>query len=175
MRAQYSGGLLVLFALLGCDSRDAPTSVTAPTPVVPAAPVASPPPRNLALANWRGDATVLSRSGTAGCGWGTGVGEQREGVLWRVTITGESVLLDEDMSNWPTDHIAFSGTLNSQSFTARYDQGDDYARWVCQFREATLVGQFSPDLSTFEALETLVWGVPERETVVRRRWVASRM
>jgi hypothetical protein len=111
-------------------------------------------------ANWRGDATVLSRSGNAGCGWGTSVGEEREGVLWRVTVTGESVLLDEDMSNWPTDHISFSGTLSGQSFTARYYQGDDYARWVCQFREATLVGQFSPDLSTFEALETLVWGVP---------------
>jgi hypothetical protein len=60
-------------------------------------------------------------------------------------------------------------TLNGLEFTARYVQGADYARWVCQFREATIVGRFSPDFSTFEALETLVWGVPGNETVVQRR------
>ena len=96
-------------------------------------------------------------------------------MLWRVAVHEQSILLDEDMSNWPTDHIPFSGTLNGHEFSARYYQGDDYARWVCQFREATLEGRFSPDFSTFEAMETLVWGVPGRETVVRRKWLASRM
>ena len=118
---------------------------------------------------------VLSRTGNAGCGWGTTVGEDRKGVLWRVTLDELTILLDEDMSNWPTDHLSFSGTLNGLDFTADYYQGDDYARWVCQFREAHLTGRFSHDFSTFEAMETLVWGVPDRETVVRRRWVASRM
>ena len=95
-------------------------------------------------------------------------------MLWRVTINDHSILLDEDMSNWPTDHISFSGSLSGEEFTASYFQGDDYARWVCQFREAHLSGRFSPDFSSFEALETLVWGVPGNETVVQRRWLGSR-
>jgi hypothetical protein len=95
--------------------------------------------------------------------------------LWRVTIKDQSVALDEDMSNWPTDHIAFAGESRGQDFTARYFQGDDYARYVCQFREAHLTGRFSADFSSFEALETLVWGVPGNETIVQRRWSASRM
>ena len=175
MRFASLGGIVALVASAACNGPDAKLPVTAPTPVAPSAPVAPAPPRSLEMANWRGDAAVLSRSGNAGCGWGTTAGEERKSVLWRVTISGESIALDEDMSNWPTDHIPFSGTLNGLEFSARYYQGDDYARWVCQFREASIVGRFSPDFSTFEASETLVWGVPGQETVVQRRWVASRM
>ena len=164
--------LCIAFAAIACNGRDLPRSPTQSTTLpLPAPPAAG---GNIDLANWRGDALVLSRTGSGGCGWGTTAGEQRSGVLWRVAITDGSILLDQDMSNWPTDHIPFSGSLSGEQFTARYSQGADYARWVCQFREAHLSGRFSPDFSSFEALETLVWGVPGNETVVERRWVASR-
>jgi hypothetical protein len=101
------------------------------------------------------------------------VGETRAGVAWRITITGESISLEEDMQNWPTDHIPFSGTLTGTKFTATYSQGNDYLRWVCQFKGGELSGSFSADFSSFEAYETLVWGPPEQETRVQRRWVGS--
>ena len=158
-----------------CDSRTpvsfAPMAPTPPTSVLP--PTIG--PRNVDLSNFTGDANVVSRSGNGGCGWGTSIGEVRKGVLWRVSTDGPSVVLDEDMSNAPTDDVLFRGMLTGREFTASYFQGEDYARYVCQFREAHLSGQFSSDLSTFEALETLVWGVPGNETVVHRRWSARRL
>jgi hypothetical protein len=161
----------VLFAACGAD-----TAVpTAASPVVQGAP---PPPQAVNnLANWKADATVLSRSdgGRSTCGWGTTVGETRIAVEWRITITGDSISLEEDMRNWPTDHIAYSGTLTGTQFTANYSQGSDYLRWVCQFRGAALTGSFSANFSSFQALETLAWGPPEQETTVQRRWVGSQV
>jgi hypothetical protein len=61
----------------------------------------------VSAANWITDATVQSSTG-GGCGWGTAVGDTRSGVLWRVKQTGDSVTLDEDMPNWPTDDIPYS-------------------------------------------------------------------
>ena len=174
MRIACAGSMIGLLILSACNGPDAPLSPTTPTAVAPA-PVAPGPIQAVNLANWRGDATVLSRSGNGGCGWGATAGEQRSGVLWRVTFNGQSIALDEDMSNWPTDHIAFSGTLSGLDFEARYYQGDDYAHWRCQFREAKLIGSFESDYSRFDAVETLVWGEPGHETVVQRRWSASRM
>jgi hypothetical protein len=95
-------------------------------------------------------------------------------VDWRITIADGSILLEEDMRNWPTDHIPFSGALSGRQFTATYTQGDDYLRYVCQFKGGTLTGSFSEDSSSFEALETLVWGPPGGETIVLRRWAGSR-
>jgi hypothetical protein len=68
-----------------------------------------------------------------------------DGVLWRIPIDGASIALEEDMWKWPTDHIPFTGTLTGTAFSANYHQGDDYLRWVCQFRGGTLVGTFDPD------------------------------
>ena len=78
------------------------------------------------------------------------------------------------MVNWPTDHIPYTGSLIGQQFTARYYQGDDYLRWVCQFKEGELTGSFSSDFSTFDAQETLVWGTGATETRVLRRWHAAK-
>jgi hypothetical protein len=61
---------------------------------------------------------VLSNFGNGECGWGLLVGETRSGVCWKVTTNGNSVVLDEDMKNWPTDDVQFSGSLNGAQFTA---------------------------------------------------------
>ena len=127
-----------------------------------------------ALANWTGNAAVTRRSGSGGCGWGLLPGEQRNGVLWRVAITADTVVLEEDMENYPTNHIEFSGRLSGSTFAASFFQGADYASYVCQFREASLTGTFSPDFSSFEGVEQLVWGTPNQETRVERRWIARR-
>lgn len=173
MRVVSGGILLWALAAGACNGPDRPVTPTQPTTTAPPPATGQPLP-GPHLANWQGDATVVFRSGNGGCGWGTAVGETRTGVLWRVTINGHAILVDEDMSNWPTDHIGYAGTLSGEDFTATYSSLDDYARWVCQFREAHLTGRFRADFSTFEAQETLVWGAPEHETVVRRRWSVSR-
>ena len=136
----------------------------------------SPAPVNTngaALANWTGDATVTTHSGGGGCGWGRVPGERRNAVLWRVTITADTVVLEEDLEDFP-NHIVFSGRLSGSTFTASFFQGADYASYVCQFREASLTGAFSPDFSSFEGVEQLVWGTPNQETRVERRWIARR-
>ena len=150
--------------------RPNPVAPVTPTPAVAPAPA----PPNTGLGYWSGDARVVSASAGKACGWGTTPGETRTGVQWRVTINGASVLLEEDMENWPTDHIPFSGTLTGRNFTATYVQGSDYLSYVCQFKGAELSGSFSADFSSFEAEETLVWGPPGAETVVKRQWVARR-
>jgi hypothetical protein len=142
-------------------------------PVLPSAPAPLPAAQS---ATWRADATVLAATNPGrACGWGTSAGETRSGVAWGVTITGDSIRLDEDMANWPTDHIPFSGNLSGRQFTASYTNGENYLQYACQFKGGTLTGTFSPDFSSFEAFETLVWGPPEGETTVRRRWVGSRL
>jgi hypothetical protein len=127
------------------------------------------------LANWIADATVLSATNSGhACGWGTSSGDTRAGVGWRITIGENTVSLDEDMNNYPTDDIPYSGSLTGAQFTAAYSSGGDYLKYVCQFKGGTLSGTFSTDSSSFEALETLVWGPPGQETTVQRRWTASR-
>jgi len=117
-------------------------------------------------ANWIGDATVVSVSNSGGCGWGRTVGETRSGVLWNVTITGTTVTVDEDMANFPTDDVLFSGVISGVDFTAQHMQ---QPAGVCLFAGGTLTGTFSNDFSTFTADETLRWGV-ENQTIVKRRW-----
>ena len=160
-----------VLVLAGCGGNaNAPT--TPSTPVQTATVIPS-PTRNEALTNWYATATVVAKSGPGGCGWGRTVGETRTDVGWQVKISGSSVSLDEDMSNWPTDHIPYTGVLEGDDFNARYSQGEDYLRWVCQFKGGELTGRFSSDRKTFEATERLVWGPPESETVVQRRWTGT--
>jgi hypothetical protein len=163
---------LLLFALGAAACGDPPSPI-APTAIVALSPPAPPSPGT--LANWSGDAVVVSRTGGAACGWGTREGETRADVRWRITVTAGSIAMEEDMNNWPTDHIPFSGTLVGTRFEATYDNGADYLKWVCQFKGATLSGHFSPDFSSFEAEETLTWGAPGADTVVRRRWLGRRL
>ena len=170
-RRVQSAVLCSVLLLAACKGGSQPST----TPIIPSAPSLVPSPPTSNVANWRADATVLSAT-TPGraCGWGTSAGEVRTGVDWRITITGGSILLDEDMRNWPTDHIPFSGTLSGRQFTATYTSGDNYLQFVCQFKGGTLTGTFSDDSSSFEALETLVWGPLGGETTVQRRWIGSR-
>jgi hypothetical protein len=173
MALVYVGVFCSLFALIACGdgstaTPSSPTPLTAPTP----SPVDVAQTNSVPVANWRGDALVLSKSGSGGCGWGTVAGETRQ-VLWRVAITGSAVVMDEDVPNWPNDHIPYRGSLDGQRFTATYSQGADYRDYVCQFKGAELEGRFSADFSSFEATETLVWGAPGAETIIKRQWRGS--
>ena len=167
----YRTATLACFALLlcGCDS---PTRIVTPTPIsLP--PSQAPPPGVPTGPYWTANATVISVTGTGGCGWGRTPGETRS-IAWLIEISGKSILLDEDMGNWPTDDVPYRGSFEGGAFTATYDQGPDYLRWVCQFKGGTLSGTFSANQLTFEAMETLIWGPPDSETRVQRRWVGSR-
>ena len=171
LRSTPLGLLIIVCAACGGGSPAAPTSA----PTAPSTPVATPPPRP--AANWTGDATVTAvRRGSGGpCGWGTMLGETTSSVEWNIQMTGSSITLDQDLPNWPSDDLPYSGNVRGTHFEATYYQGDDYLRWVCQFRAAAITGDFSADFSTFQALETLGWGTPETGTMVERRWVARRV
>ena len=175
MHAPRLGMLFIVVAAVGaCDhtahNPTAPSSTPVPT-------VAAPAPSPSSTANWRADATVVTveSHGSLPCGWGTAAGDSRSGVAWRVKIDGTAISLDEDMANWPTDDVPFAGTLAAQRFTGTYQQGADYLRYVCQFREATLEGTFNADFTTFEATERLAWGPPGGDSVVTRHWFGSRI
>ena len=162
----------VLISVCGACGGSSP-AVPAPT-AVPTAPTTPATPTPRPVANWNGDATVTAvRRGSGGpCGWGTTLGETRSGVEWNVQMTGSSITLDQDLPNWPTDDLPYSGSVRGTHFEATYYQGDDYLRWVCQFRAATITGDFDAGFSTFQAVETLGWGTPDNGTSVERRWLA---
>ena len=156
--------------LSGCSDRSfvpspaQPTTSTTPSPAV----VATTPPNG---ANWTADATVISSTG-GGCGWGITAGETRSGVWWRITEKGESVTLDEDMGNWPTDDVPFSGSLSGTHFSATdVEPGGGF----CKFLGGTLSGSFSEDGLTFDASETLLWGSPGNPVKVQRHWIGHRL
>lgn len=139
--------------------------------------VTPPPPAGRAdTSSWTADATVVSvtRGSTRACGWGTSPGEARSGVDWRIIQSADAISLDEDMRNWPTDDILYSGHLDRAQIAASYASASNYADYVCQFREASLTGSFTSD-STFDAVETLIWGTPGTETTVVRHWKGSRL
>jgi len=91
-------------------------------------------------------------------------------VSWSISIDGGSIELDEDIVNWPTDDVPYSGTLSGTHFEASYSAGGDYLQSACQWKGGTLTGNFNSDSSRFEATEILVWGPPENETTVQARW-----
>jgi hypothetical protein len=157
--------LLLLTAVLSYPACSHPASPTQATPATSQVPT---PTASVNGANWIADATVLSATGPT-CGWGTAAGETRTGVLWRITQAGESVTLDEDMPNWPTDDVPYSGSLSGTHFTARDVEA---GTGVCQFRGGELTGTFSEDGQRFEASETLLWGSAGR---VERHWTGRRM
>jgi hypothetical protein len=169
MKWRTSITLGVVLLLSACTDVRSPTqTTTAPTPT-PTSTTPKPPPSS-PTANWVADATVLS--GTSfGCGWGLAAGETRTGVLWNITRTGDSVMLDEDIPNWPTDDIPYSGSMSGTSFVATYTQSP---AGVCAFGGGTLSGSFSDDGLTFDGLETLAWGPPEHKFTVQRRWTGRR-
>ena len=121
-------------------------------------------------ANWTANATVVSATGAA-CGWGTAPGETRSGVYWKITVTGDLVRLDEDLRNWPTDDVPFSGTLHGKQFAATYVQDGS---GVCACRGGDLSGGFTEDGLHFEAIEHLLWGSPGYEVRIVRHWIGTR-
>jgi hypothetical protein len=173
VRHMVFAGIIAATSGFGCDRADRPVPpiFTAPSVVGPAA--AWVPPADGVVANWTARARVVSATGGEGCGWGRAPGETRDGVLWRIVIDDESILLDEDMRNWPTDDVAFRGTLEGRRFTARVEGSPDYLNYACQWRGGVLTGEFNADFTSFEADESLFWGPPQRETVVRRHWVGA--
>jgi|GEM_PF-2759934 hypothetical protein len=165
-----------LFVVCGCQQAGDTGAGPGTSPVEPTPPQTQPVNAGQNIANWRADATVVSVApgATPACGWGTSPGEARGGVDWRITLTADAISLDEDMRNWPTDDIPYSGHLDGAQFAASYASASNYADFVCQFREATFTGRFTSD-STFDAVETLVWGRPGTQTTVIRRWSGSRL
>jgi hypothetical protein len=149
-----------------CSS--APSAVpTAPQTLVQ---VAHPDTSRSLQANWTGDATVVSRTGTGGCGWGTSVDETRQGVLWNINLSGASASLDEDMPNYPTDDVPYTGTVSGFQVSAtNVEPGGG----VCDFRGGTLTGAVSADGKRIDAMETLTWGAPDNQTIVQRQWILS--
>ena len=174
MNCQSMIAVVLSCALLLASCGGGDVVPTAPATVVVSS--SQTPPAIQPTANWTADATVeaVVIGARIPCGWGTAVGDTRAGVGWNITIDGSSIRLDEDMGNWPTDDVPYSGTLNGFRFTATYDNGADYLRYVCQFKGGTLSGSFNADFSAFEAAEILVWGPPGGETTVRRQWVGRR-
>ena len=156
---------VLLFSACSGGRSPAPLT-TAPTP--------APTPATTTIQNvpnWAADAIVVSSTG-AGCGWGIQTGDTRNGVFWRITRTGDSVTLDEDTPNWPTDDVPYSGQLNGMHFVANdVESGGG----VCAFRGGDLSGSFSDDGLTFEAMETLRWGSVEHSVVVQRHWSGRRL
>jgi hypothetical protein len=165
--------LLSAFLLSSCDQSSV-AGIAPAEPQTPAPPVTSEPPAT--TPNWKADATVISivRGTAPPCGFGSSVGDTFNGVLWRITATADAISLDEDMGNWPTDDVPYSGHLAGAHFTATYRSADNYADSACQFREATISGTFTTD-SSFDAEETLVWGTPATETSLTRVWHGSRL
>lgn len=169
MKRPTSITLGVVLLLSACTNVRSPTqTTTAPTPTPTS--TAPRPSTSTPTANWVADATVVSGTGL-GCGWGLTAGATRTGVLWNITRTNDSVMLDEDIPNWPTDDIPYSGSVSGTRFVATYTQTPE---GVCAFRGGTLSGSFSDDGLTFEALETLAWGPSEHQVTVQRHWTGRR-
>ena len=162
---------LVLLSTACGDGYQTPTTPTSPAPA-PSPVISVPTVPSRPATNWKADATVTNAVyGDGGpCGWGTRAGEARQGVEWTVTIDGGSIRMDEDMPNWPTDDVPYSGVLTGNEFSVRYDSGSGYLTSPCKWRGATLSGRFNEDRSVFEATELVFWGTIEGGTTVTRRW-----
>jgi hypothetical protein len=120
--------------MAGCSGSPLPSQPTSPPAQITTTATLTPPgPPN--GANWIADATVTSADAGSTCGWGTIPGETRQGVWWRITRNGASITLDEDMRNWPTDDVPFSGTLSGPQFTATEIEsgGGVCAYFPCRF------------------------------------------
>jgi hypothetical protein len=163
--AQFAALLLCGIVTSACEG--GVTTPARPDPPNPPIPVTVSPLTN----RWTGHYTVLSAIGSGGCGGGRTPGEQGE-LTWLVTYNGSEVQLDENVANYPTDDLDFRAPLigPNRAFSATYSMGSNYAGYICQFKEATLVGTFNDELTVMEGTETLVWGLPDNETRVVRTW-----
>ena len=154
--------LLNLSILAGCDRGSGHASPTAVPPPPPTGTSFVLPPLQSDVPNFIGD--FVAESG--GCN--LPAGSTRTGVLWLVQISGSSIVLLEDMANYPTDNAAYVGTLQGRAFSAVSEAGG------CVIR-GSMTGTFSEDFSSFEAVTT--WetlpSFPIGSNLVRRWSVRS--
>jgi hypothetical protein len=136
-----------------------------------------PPPAqgNIAVTNWTGNSTVESSHEGNACEGETRVGATSKDIEWRITTDDSAILLEVDIINWPTDHMRYSGTLTGTQFAGSYATEAAYSDFFCEVRGGRLTGTFSADMRSFDATETLIWGPPDEERTVQRRWTASKL
>jgi hypothetical protein len=156
--------------LLASCSTERATTPTSPTPPVPPPVVQS----NAVVSNWTANSLVVSSDEGNACGGATLVGATSRDIEWRITTENAAILLEVDMNNYPTDHMRYSGTSTGRQFAGSYATGSEYLDFFCELRGGKLTGNFSADLLTFEATETLIWGPPGEERTVNRRWTGSK-
>ncbi len=162
--------LFCVLVLAGCDR-------TQPMPANPVAPAnaAAPTPPPGTEGYWEANATVVEVTGSQGaCQSGVPVGQTITGIGWFIAIAGDSVSLDEDVRNAPTDDLPYSGTLTGEQFVAANTPPASGLNGACPFRGATLSGSFNSDFSTFDATETILSGTAGAEMTVTRHWIGVR-
>lgn len=166
MSARYQSCAVVSCVVLsvGCDTAKQWPSTFSPT-TVDVDPRSTP--------NWTASGTVVDVRGV--CSEGMSPGQTLAPAQWKVTIDAGSISLDEHVGSWQTEHPLYAGTLAAQQFTAAYHSSIQSVSAVCRLREATLAGRFDSDFSTFDAIETLMWGPRDSETVAQLHWTGSRL
>jgi hypothetical protein len=139
-------------------------------PVLPSAPAPSSSGPASRYSTWRVDGILVTATGT--CDWLPSIGRTST-VFWGVTITGDSVVL-EDKYTFPADP-ALTGVLSGRQFIVVYkSEGEDgFGESPCAYKGGTLTGTFSEDFSSFEAVETHVYGPAGGETTIQWRWIGS--
>jgi hypothetical protein len=160
------GALLILLA--GC------TGKRASTPVSPTPPAPPPAQTGSIVSNWTANSIVVSSDDGNACGGATVVGATSRNIQWRITTEDPAILLEVDMVNFPTDHMRYSGMSSGREFAGSYATGADYLDFFCELRGGELIGSFSADRLTFQATETLIWGPPDNERTVERRWAGAK-
>jgi hypothetical protein len=118
-----------------------------------------------------GTGTVIAASGSV-CGWAQRVGDTRDDMQFRFRREGDSITIDEDMANWPTDHSTYHGTVSGFDFaaTGTYPGGD-----VCDYRGGEFSGSFTEDGRRFDATAVYYWGSEGSVGRIETRWVGTRL
>jgi hypothetical protein len=161
--------LFSVLVLANCATDRSPVP-TSPTPPVPPPAAQS----NAVVSSWTAHSVVVSSDHGNACGGATLVGATSRDIEWRITTEEAAILLEVDMNNYPTDHMRYSGTSTGRQFAGSYATGSEYLDFFCELRGGKITGSFSADLLTFEATETLIWGPPDEERTVNRRWTGSK-
>ncbi len=158
----------LVFVLSACSGN------RAASPVSPTPPGAPPSQNTSIVSNWTANSIVVSSDDGNACGGATIVGATSRNIEWRITTEDPAILLEVDMVNYPTDHMRYSGMSIGREFAGSYATGADYLDFFCELRGGELTGSFSADRLTFQATETLIWGPPDNERTVERRWAGMK-
>ena len=129
---------------------------------------------SIVVSTWTANSLVLTSDDGNACGGTTLIGATSRNVEWRITTVDAAILMEVDMSNYPVNHMRYTGTSSGLEFTGSYETGAEYADFFCELRAGRLTGFFSSDHSTFDATETLIWGPASQERTVTRHWTGSK-